>query len=65
MNLVADPLMAVTDIAVWCGLDIGEVGKEEHRACAIDQTGKLPSTPAGSRPSRLDNSHRDPQDQRR
>lgn len=33
---MAEQLIDTTDIAVWCGLD---VGKEEHHACALDSAG--------------------------
>lgn len=34
---MAEQLIDTTDIAVWCGLD---VGKEEHHACALDRSGQ-------------------------
>lgn len=33
---MTEQLIDTTDIAVWCGLD---VGKEEHHACALDRAG--------------------------
>lgn len=33
---MAEQLIETTDIAVWCGLD---VGKKEHHACALDRAG--------------------------
>src|SRR5690625_1214177 len=34
---MAEELIETTQIAVWCGLD---VGKEEHHACALDTDGR-------------------------
>lgn len=34
---MAEQLIDTTDIAVWCGLD---VGKQEHHACALDGSGQ-------------------------